>query len=801
MFRSYFIIAIRTILKNKVFSGINIIGLGVSMSVSLLILLMVADQYSWDIDNPNKDRVYRINSKSNAGDDAVFATAPAPLATQLKQEYAGLEKVTTISRFWANAHRGNGILPFSGFYASAEFPEVMQPVWEKGDPGTALQEPFSLVLSREMAGKIYGKEDPLGKTLRVESSGGGLLGNFKITGILGKTAHRSHLQYDVLVSFSTIASLEKSSYLSLSLGDWQNLSNYYVYVLLKENQTVANLEPVLNRIVKRNIPERKEFSVGSFQVQRLRAINPGPANMTNNPGYVLKAPIIYLFAGLAIVVMLSACVNYTNLSIARALKRAREVGIRKVSGALRSQIIFQFLLEAIVIALLSLGIAVGLLQILRPAFYSIDPETRELFHLEGSPIVYGAFVVFAVLIGIVSGWIPALYLSRFQPVQVLKNLAGVRLFSRMTLRKGLVMFQFILSLVFIITAIVAYRQFNHVISADLGYQTDDVVHVNLKGQSYDRYRQAVASLAEVVSVSGSSQIPSSGENNNISLKKADGTDSLEAGAMSVDPHFVSLMQMKLIAGRTFPQLDSSAGERYVILNETAAARLKLGSPAEVVGQQVFLNQKPVEIIGVVKDFVYRTVQDKTGPVVLRNLAGEMRYANIRIKSRDINSTTGSLESVWKKVHPQFPFQYEFFNDTLTRTHSGGFNIIMKVVGLAGFLAIVIACLGLLGMVMYSTEARIKEVSIRKILGADVRQVVLLLSRGFLVLMALAILIAVPAAVFINSLWLQNYAYRIEVGAGIVLTGVGVLLLLGLITIGSQVVKAALSNPADTLRSE
>ncbi len=800
MFRSYFIIAVRTILKNKVFSGINIIGLGVSMSVSLLILLMVADQYTWDMDNPNKDRVYRINSKSNAGDDAVFATAPAPLATQLKQEYAGLEKVTTISRFWANAHRGNGILPFSGFYASAEFPEVMQPVWEKGDPGTALKEPFSLVLSREMARKVYGKEDPLGKTLRVVNSGGDLLGNFKITGILGKTAHRSHLQYDVLVSFSTIASLEKSNQHSASLGDWQNLNNYYVYVLLKKNQTVTNLQPVLNRIIKRNIPERKAFSVGSFQAQALRAINPAQDAITNTPGPTLKFSILYLFAGLALIVMLSACANYTNLSVARALKRAREVGIRKVSGAVRSQIVLQFLLEAVVIALLSLGIAVGLLQILRPAFYSLDPFTRELFHLEGSPMVYGAFLVFAIFIGIISGWIPALYLSRFQPVQVLKNLAGVKLFSRMTLRKGLVVFQFILSLVFIITALVAWRQFNYVVNADLGYQTDDVVNVNLKGQSYERYRQTVASLKEVVSVSGSSLIPNSGNNYSVNLKKADRTDSLQADAMSVDPNFVSLMQMKLIAGRTFPQLDSAAGERYVMLNETAAARLKMGSPAEVVGQPVVLNQKPVEIIGVVKDFVYRSVQDKTGPVVLRNLAGEMQYANIRIKSRDINTATTALESVWKQVHPQFPFRYEFFNDTVSKTHIG-FNIIMKVVGLAGFLAIVIACLGLLGMVMYSTEARIKEVSLRKILGAEVSQVVLLLSRGFLLLMALAILIAVPAAVFINSLWLQNYAYRIEVGAGIVLIGVGVLLLLGLITIGSQVVKAALTNPADTLRSE
>jgi putative ABC transport system permease protein len=401
---------------------------------------------------------------------------------------------------------------------------------------------------------------------------------------------------------------------------------------------------------------------------------------------------------------------------------------------------------------------------------------------------------------LLAGLSPALLLSRFRPVETLRKLNNVKVFSYLNVRKSLIVIQFAVSLIFIMTVVTMNRQFKHLVQADLGFNTDNIINVNLQNQSYELYKQAISSYKEISGVSASSILPATHGLSGTTARKPGSPDSVYLAYLSVDPNYIENVDLKLIAGRYFTTVDSADNERFIILNEQAVQAFQFTTPQEAIGQSIQLEGKNLEVIGVVKDFVTMDVNEPMRATALRNYAEFYTYVNVRVSGYETSATLQALEAAWKSLGTKRPFQYQFYDEALARANLG-IIITLRVVGFAGILAILIACMGLLGMVLYTTEARQKEVSIRKVLGADAASLVFLLSKGFLKLMAIAILIGAPAAYFINNLWLQSYAYRIQIGVGILAMSIVALLGLALLTIGAQVWKTAVANPVESLKTE
>jgi putative ABC transport system permease protein len=514
----------------------------------------------------------------------------------------------------------------------------------------------------------------------------------------------------------------------------------------------------------------------------------------------LKISILYLFGVLALIVIVSACFNYNSLCVARSLSRAKEVGIRKVAGAGRSHIIWQFLVESVLMAVIALGFALTFLQFIKPAFYNLDPYVKKLFNLDENVLVYAIFIVFTVIVGIMAGLFPALVLSRFQPVHVLKSLTNLSTFSKFRLQRALLVIQFSLSLICIIFTIVAYRQFDYTMEADLGFQTENVLNVELQGKSYSLFRQSVAYHKNISAVSAASYLPGQGWNMGIGVKKAGEEESTHLDYVAVDANYIPAMGMQLLAGRNFTGVDSVQHEKFIIINQTAVEKLNLGNVESAVGQFIRIDEKPIQIIGVVKDFVIRRPGETIQPGALRNLANELRYANIHLTGNEVGATLQDLERAWRNLDAVHPFRYKFYDDALAASHVG-YSIMMKIVGFAGFLSICIASFGLLGIAMYSTQSRVKELSIRKVLGAGTASLAMLLSKNFLQLILIAVLIGTSAGYYISHIWLQSHAYRVDIGPGTLLAGVVIILILTLLTVGVQVAKTVRTNPVDHLKME
>ena len=509
----------------------------------------------------------------------------------------------------------------------------------------------------------------------------------------------------------------------------------------------------------------------------------------------------YFLSALALVIMISACLNYTNLSIARALTRAKEIGIRKVAGAYRKNLVFQFLSESVITALLALIMAIILLLIIAPAFKGLWVNKYLNFQLPSTPSVYVMFTGFALLIGIIAGLYPAFYLSKYQPIKALKNLNNVTP-GKLGIRKALGVSQFVISLFLITTSILIYNQFKHYLAFDYGFNTKNIVNIELQGADYRKVVNELQSVSGVTTISACDVIPAGGRSNGNEIRKSGSSDEYFSNDLLLtDEHFMDNLGLKILAGRNFVP-DEPA--QNIVVNEAMVKQLGFKHPSEMVGEMVETKwgREQFKVIGVVKDFRYRLLinQHEIKPLMVRNEPEHFEYLNVKLSSTNLMGTMASLESTWKKIDPIHPLKYEFYDEQLQATHHAIFDIV-SILGFISFLAIVIACLGLLGMATYTAERKTKEVGIRKILGAGDYSIALLLSKGFLRMLAVSVLIGAPFSYVINNLWLQEFPNRVEFGWGTVFLGTVVLLALGLITIGSQTIWASKSKPVDALKME
>ncbi len=796
--KSHLTFIFRLIRKHKAFSLINLLGLAASMAVCLLILLFIRDQQSYDQFHRYKDRIYRVTSDlpSNSLD---FATSPAPLAPTLLKNYTGFEAAVRLRQTQENVIYGNDLFSQHGLYAAPSFFKVFSFELASGNPRAGLTDPYSAVLSWELAHRLFGDSDLLGQTVAL-----GETGDFTVTGVLEPFEHKSHLDFDALFSFSTLKAQKDTR---TSLQDWESHHTYYTYLMLEEGAAPSKVEAHLSDVSERfyRFAEGEDYTFG---LQALTDISLGPIIGNEISTGTVPGFVVYFLGALCLVVMLAAGFNYTNLSIARSLKRAKEVGVRRVFGAHRWQIVFQFLGESVVFALLALLGACLLLLWLIPAFNSLHSvqllDVALSFDFFQDPAVYGLFIGFALLVGLLSGLYPALRLSRYLPARVLKgpfsSRSSAQGFKGAILRKTFIIAQFGFSLVFIISALLLYRQFTFMLEADYGFDTNRLVSVELDGVSYSLFSNELQRYPDIGSISAASLIPGSSVWTSTLLQSDSTIAPIETNTYAVDEHFIETLGLALTAGGIITERFASG--QAVVLNETAVQALDLRTPQAAVGQTVLLgrNQQPHRVAAVVKDFHARSLDHAIDPLVLHYDAEEFRYLLLRVAPEDMEEVAAAVENVWTQLHPADPLDLVFVEAMIEERYAP-FRDLVQILGLAAAFAIFIACLGTLGMASYSTEVRTKEIGIRKVLGARVSGLTWLLSRDFLVLIGIAVVIAVPLAYLVNRMWLQSFAYRIDVGFWTFVAGISALLLPALLAVGSQTVKAALADPVENLRYE
>ncbi|GAB3220316.1 ABC transporter permease [Algoriphagus aestuariicola] len=813
MLRNYIKIAWRNLIRNKSFSLINILGLAVSMSVCLLIIMIGVDQYSFDSYHTKEDRVYRIHTTRYQENNGEVASSALPLAEKLKSDYPIIEETAALnSEIGGDVIYEDRFATGGGYFADGNLFKILDFSFKEGDPKTALEKPFSLVITSEMAEILFHGESALGKTVAfhdkdiraVDIEEGNFetdFGYFTITGVLHPNPGKTHLPFKLLASLSTMKSLPEGAVRSSMENDWENVWSNYTYVLLQEGREKAELQAALDE-VSEGIYSQKFENKHSFKAMALGDIT--PMEMIGNTTHVsMPKVVLMILAVLCLIVMFSACLNYTNMSVARALTRVKEVGIRKVSGADRKQIFAQFITEAVVISLCSLVIAFSLLQILQSGFDQLTFNQYLKISFRQSLPAMILFLGFSLMVGVVAGLLPATYVAKLNPVNLFNKLSGVKLFKSMGIRNVLMVLQFTISLIFIISVVLIQSQAKHLLNFNFGFDKENVVTVKLlKTENYDRFAQAIASNPMVSEVGASSLIPAAGYNFGTEVVNPENPlDSISTNYFDINSGTLGALGLELVEGNNFP---AEGREDLVLINETAVSKFNLGTPADAIGKPLVVLDgeefRNVQVSGVVKDFHFLSPDQAISSLVLLNRKSTFGFALVKVNGSNSAETIASLEAAWKEVNPMSKFSYKYLDQELLFIHEV-LGDVFAVIGLISFLAIFVSCLGLLGMATYTAQTRVKEIGIRKTLGSSVPQIIYLLSRGFLRLLGVAILVAVPAAYFINNLWLEFFASRVSIGVIPISIGVGSLMLISLGIIFSQAYRAAMVNPIESLKND
>ena len=796
MLYNYLKIAIRSILKHRLFSFINIFGLSFSIATGMIIIMLMADQYSYDAFNTEADRIYRINHQRSDMDNLIagMATSPMPLGDALASQYPGIESYTRLYRGFGNGWiklMQDVNIPISGFYADPNVLELFQYELALGDPTTALVDPYSVVLTQETAEKLFKKDNPIGEILTV-----GKLGGYKVTGVLKPLDGKSHIKFDGLASLSTVSNLVKQGLLESSLDNWLDRSRGWTYIKLLPGTEVATVESYLSEISHAQYDQIDNMDARFF-LQNIRAINPGPL-MGNQIGPGMPVIMLYFLIGLGLVIVVSSCFNYTNLSVARSLSRAREVGVRKIFGAVRRQVFGQFLLESMMIALLAYLLALVLVYFLRPIFLSLNFSQLLDFDLLQSTEIYLICLGFAGLVGLLAGVLPAWIQSSVQALQALKSMEGLKLFKKLGFRKFLVVIQFGLSLLLVMTVWLIYNQMDYMTQKEYGFNADNNVVIQLYESPRERLMTELNQYSSLLSVSAAGFTPASGTSSTEQVIIQE--EERPINVHYVDEHYLDNMELRLLAGRNF----SGSGDTHqVLINEQAVASLGYASIHEAIGQGLELRDDSIsfQVIGVIGDYHHETLFSEIKPLMLQYNSDRFDILQVKVNSANYETAIRDIEQAWAAINPNLQIEYKLLADEIAFFADLMFGDISKIIAFISFLAILISSLGLMGMVLFSTQSRSKEISIRKVLGAPSQVLVLLLSSSFLKLMGVAIGVALPLGWWINELWLSNIAYRVPIGLEVLVGSILMVSMMALVVIGTLTWKTASANPTAVLRDE
>jgi putative ABC transport system permease protein len=800
MIKNYIKIAWRNIWKNKVFSAINIIGLAIGMAACIVIMLFVF--YEKSFDNIHSKNIYRLNEvqkfEGMAGSQKV-ALSMFPMGPTLKNEFPEVKNFTRVrrqSKFQLTYQQKRVFMP-QVFFVDSTFFKMFDFKLIRGDRETALLKPHSVVLTEQTAKTIFGNEDPIGKTITHYGSD---TTSYAVTGILADVPKKSHLQFDCLFSFNTIFTPDM-------FNNWRK--NWLsTYIELAPGTDIKALEKKFPDYQQKymNKDNRKFYELFLLSLKDVHS-NSADVGLDNINFQKFDKKLTNLFAVIALIVLVIACINFINLSTARSAERAREVGVRKSIGAHRFQLAIQFLGETVMLSLIALIFAIVLVIIILPYINNLTQRDISLPPMNNLGLIALIFLS-AIFIGILSGIYPSVFLSSFQPVRVLKGTVETGK-NKASLRNILVVAQFTSAIILMIATIFVIKQLRFMQKQDPGFNRDQVVTIPLNNtvtpEKFDLLKQELLGSSLVSGVTGA-QDKLGSHMDQSRVKFIIGNSplrQLSSTRLIVDHDYLSFYKMKLVAGKNFSAEKSGNGREYII-NETLAKELlkdhRNVPMASLIGQQFGFDSLGV-ITGIAKDFNFNSLQYKIETMFMFNEKDD-GYSNmsVKINGARANEALSFIKTTWVDNFPDFPFEYQFLDDHFTEVYRVDSQV-SKVVSILAGLIIIISCLGLFGLASYSAEKRIKEIGVRKILGASVQNIVLLLSSHFIKLVLLANIIAWPVALYMMNKWLQNFAYRINLDWWIFAIAGGVSIIIAFATVSFQSIKAATANPVKSLRSE
>jgi putative ABC transport system permease protein len=800
VFKNYLKVAFRNVVKQKLYSVITVLGLAIGISCCLLIMLYVKQELSYDAFYPNSDSIYRIGHKViRPTRESVSASTPMPLAPAIKEEYPEIQHITRIY-FDSQVlfeHGEKQIYEENVIYADPEFFEVFPFRFLEGDQSHLLDTPQSVVITASTAEKYFGNEDPVGKVFQVNKEN-----NVMVTGVMEDVPVNSHYHFDFVISL--LAKNEKN--FGLWLNMWTGYTTLYTYAALPDNMNAETLQSRIEGIIDRHTEKRPDVMREVF-LQPLKSIHLHShiEDEIEANNFVTNLAIL---ATIAFLILIIACINYMNLATAQSAKRAREVGMRKVLGARRPQLIRQFMGESVLLTLVAMFISLATVELLLPAFSSLIGKPVD-FRYGSNLLFLAGFFLVAMAVGIIASIYPAVFLTSQQPVKTLKGMkeAAKASFGQIFFKRALVVIQFVVSILLIICTLIISQQLKYMRKARLGFDKEYMVTVPIQSDSgrkqYEAIKNDLLTYPGVVGATACLRAPISGTVI-VTYGRLDGMSKEQAFLVYhnfVDMDYIDNFGIQLIAGRKFSKEFSTDLKEAFIVNEATVRKCGFSSPEEAIGKR-FRSGIGIQavIIGVMKDFHITSFHEEIEPMVFAYDPEYFWEMNIKIKSENISGTLGSVEKTFRKFVPEYPFSYSFLDENIDSLYRGEEQT-GKIIRTFSIIAIMIACLGLLGLAAFSVEKRTKEIGIRKVLGATASNIMYLLSTEFTKWVLVSNIVAWPVAYFAMNRWLQGFAYRIDISLQPFVLGAVLSFAIAMMTVSYQAVKAATANPAEGLKYE
>lgn len=797
MFQNYFKIALRNLLKHKSYSLINITGLSIGMACCMLMVLYIQDELSYDQFNEKADRVYRVVAGNRDDGQPTNANGAFSWAPSLRTDFS--REIEHAVRFRKMGWNEKRVIAFGEnrfyepnlFFADANVFDVFTFPFISGDARTALIRPNTIVITESMAEKYFGRQPALGKTLAIDANNDGQFTGYEVTGVIKDVPSNSHIQFDFLASFASLKGRTEG---------W-GFDPVFTYVLLAPGISKTEVESQLDGFLKKHMKE-PWYSITLQPLSEIRLHSKLRAELTPNG----DMQYVYMFSAIAVFILGIACINFMNLATARSSQRAREVGMRKVLGAYRSQLIRQFLSEALMLSLLSTIISFGLIELLLPVFNNVAGKRMTVDVLSNLPML-GGLIAAGLIGGLAAGSYPAFFLSAFQPIEVLKGQLKSGSAWTVWFRKGLVIFQFAISVILIIGTLVVSDQMQLVRRFNLGFDRDQIVVLPVNDgirQNITAFRTAMLENAGVQNMTLTEQVPArSGNGSGYTVEGL--PEDFGMHRYFVDYYFLQTYGIPLIAGRNFDDTRPSDATDAFLVNEAFLREVGWKSPEMALGKLVKTRWSGQDIsgniIGVTKDFQLFSFREEVTPLVINmRPLKNLNFISLRVTANEYASVLNHIESVWNRFSPDYPFDYYFLNDDFDRLHRSDEQL-GRVFAYFAFLAIFIACLGLFGLAAFTTEQRTKEIGIRKVLGASVSGIVALLSKDFVKLVTIAGFLACPVAYYMMRQWQADFVYKAPLSTATFLIAIALALLIALATVSYQAMKAATANPVKTLKYE
>ncbi len=789
MLFNYIKISFRNIAKNKTFTILNIIGLGLGMSIGLLALATYVELKDFDHFHKDSENIYRLTSQIREnGTKEDFASAPPALSHLIGNQITGLDQFVHINdHFFATIKTAGEPIRMSGYFTQPSFLEMFDFPLAAGSK-RVLEQPGKVILTHEVAQKLFGNKTAIGQILETEN-----WGKLQVGAVLKPFPKHTHLFFDILAGFS-----EKNALKESNSENWTEFYGNYFY--LKSNLEPSQIEARVASIAHSGDVFFEEKNLDAhFTLQSILNINPG-ADKEDPLGVVFDSPGMYMFFGLALLILIPACLNYSNMAVANALKRSKEIGIRKIMGSPNSQIIQQFLVETVIICLTAVFLSIFIFNLIRAELLSMLAGGTSL-GMELSPKLLIVFFLFAIITGVLTGLLPAVYFSRITPIKALRKTVNNQKVSISGLRKALLVFQFVLSLSFMIGIGVLLKQYRVSLNYDQGFTRENVLVVPIKAENQQLVANAMSTVPAITDMSFTSSMPGIPLSRSVYFYNAKGLDSVRARVVYTDNRFIDHMDIDMEWGSS--NLFESQSVEQVLVNQQLMNRLANIREENADSLLAEMNGgKKVQIVGVIKDYNHEPLNQRIEPMVLRLGESELTYALFTINTNDLVSTLSDIEDRWDSLIPETPFQASFLNSEIEKAYSF-FIIGIKIFGLLAVLAITISCLGLLGMVIFTTENRKKEVAIRKTLGADSMRLLYALSGLFFKMWGIALFIAIPASYLYYDKIMMSIYNKFSGGVGFTEVAISSLLTLslGLVAIITQSTKVMRTNPAENLRND